>query len=260
MPTLLCAIIGRHSQFLAFPRLSSNQAMTEQQTLQLAVDICIFNRHVWTHTSSPYTCRCTQVDASSSITAGPTPPQVVTGIEWIGMLAQEVRNDILRTVTQAADHYGGITDQAKTDICTKFELSPQKLDEVIQCVFSAPAFALPTEALPPPFAPLRGVPPPAFAPPTSQRPEPSQGAVARRMLPDEVAQAYGVDRHAARQMIDQVPTLFSCHGGSVFHRQRRAIRPSSSRRMQFSRIPLFTFVCMSGPRTRVPALRLDKPV
>ena len=71
-----------------------------------------------------------------------------------------------------------------------------------------PAFALPTDAPPPAFAPLRGVPPPAFAPPTSQRPEPSHGAVARRMLPDEVAQAYGVDRHTARQMIDQVPTVF----------------------------------------------------
>ena len=55
-------------------------------------------------------------------------PQVVAGKEWIRRPAQEVRDDIVRAVTQAADLYGGLTNQAKMDIRTKFELSPQKLE------------------------------------------------------------------------------------------------------------------------------------
>ena len=63
-------------------------------------------------------------------------PQGVTGNEWIRMLAQEDRDNIVRMVTQAAQYHSGLTNQAKMDIRTKFELSPQKLEEVIQWVYS----------------------------------------------------------------------------------------------------------------------------
>ena len=59
-------------------------------------------------------------------------------IEWIGIVAQDVRDDIVRMVAQAVRQYGGLNDPAKLDIRTKFDLSPQKVDQAICWVCSLP--------------------------------------------------------------------------------------------------------------------------
>ena len=67
-----------------------------------------------------------------------TTAETVDEVDWIADLDAGDKDNLVAMVTQAKQHYAGLTDAAKQDIATKFQLAPQQVDEVVAWVNGAP--------------------------------------------------------------------------------------------------------------------------
>ena len=67
---------------------------------------------------------------------GSTTNETKEDITWIADLDEGDKDNLVAMVTQAVQHHAGLTDAAKQDIATKFQLMPQQVDEVVAWVYS----------------------------------------------------------------------------------------------------------------------------
>lgn len=59
--------------------------------------------------------------------------------DWINQLEPRVKENLLRMISDASLHYGGVTDEAVKDVATKFMISISQANEAFQWAQELPS-------------------------------------------------------------------------------------------------------------------------